>query len=272
MTIDITDFNTHLPALRTPGGEVFEKMQDALHAACLDLEPYETYCAEDGGLPALLTRHACVTAAWEAVPALDLVATPTGFGIVSNQNTAPASKERVAALREKLRRDKTLSWESLVTALMEKTTWRDTAACRDLVFCNLLYLPCLMRRHGVVAEGGGEVYEEERAALTTSLALAADYLESIVSPALHERLSLLQRDEKNMTPAEFALINRSRQLLCARIMRRPPRDIHRLTRSLLDVLRRCADEFPEYTSSAECAAQAAMPYSNSREHPTFFFG
>lgn len=39
---------------------------------------------------------------WKAVPNLDLILTPNGFGIVSNDNVAPASKERVAALRESL--------------------------------------------------------------------------------------------------------------------------------------------------------------------------
>ena len=33
-----------------------------------------------------------------AIPSLDLVLTPNGFGIVSNQNIVPASRERVDAL------------------------------------------------------------------------------------------------------------------------------------------------------------------------------
>ena len=33
-----------------------------------------------------------------AIPSLDLVLTPNGFGVVSNQNVAPASKERVDRL------------------------------------------------------------------------------------------------------------------------------------------------------------------------------
>ena len=43
-----------------------------------------------------------------AIPQLDLILTPNGFGIVSNQNIAPASKERIERLLfslEKLRDD-----------------------------------------------------------------------------------------------------------------------------------------------------------------------
>lgn len=39
---------------------------------------------------------------YRAIPSLDLVLTPNGFGIVSNQNIAPASRERVDALKESL--------------------------------------------------------------------------------------------------------------------------------------------------------------------------
>ena len=51
-------------------------------------------------------RAVYATAAYNALPTLDLVATPNGFGVVSNQNIAPASKERVAAFRESLRQYK----------------------------------------------------------------------------------------------------------------------------------------------------------------------
>ena len=40
-----------------------------------------------------------------ALPKLDLVFTPNGFGVVSNQTVAPASKERVQALSDALRRE-----------------------------------------------------------------------------------------------------------------------------------------------------------------------
>ena len=42
----------------------------------------------------LVTYHACFL----AIPSLDLVLTPNGFGIVNNSNIAPASKERVERL------------------------------------------------------------------------------------------------------------------------------------------------------------------------------
>ncbi|MDE6392423.1 MAG: hypothetical protein K2L59_04045 [Muribaculaceae bacterium] len=47
-----------------------------------------------------VARRFCVWYAWaEALPSLDLVATPNGFAVVSNQTLAPASQARVEAAR-----------------------------------------------------------------------------------------------------------------------------------------------------------------------------
>jgi len=271
MTITTTDFNVFLPALRTPGNEVYFKMQAALDRACEmpHVKEYEKYCTDENGLTLTLERYACVTAAYEELPALDLVATPTGFGVVSNQNTAPASRERVTAYRERLRIERTSIWEELVQGLL-LTPWADSASCRSLVICNLFYAPYLFRRYGVRDEGR-DVYIEEMLHLQPALHQAQDYLESIISPALHERLSLLQPCEDSLDSALYLAIERSRRVMAAHMQRRPPRDIQKLTRTLLDLLRRHSEMFPEYTASAEYAAQTAEPYRNDRDHPTFFF-
>lgn len=61
-----------------------------------------------------------------AAPQLDLVLTPNGFGIVSNSNIAPASKERVERLITTLveTRDKAIS--ALLLDLAEDAIWSST--------------------------------------------------------------------------------------------------------------------------------------------------
>ena len=46
----------------------------------------------------MVCRIVVAHALMHAIPSLDLVLTPNGFGIVSNQNIAPASRERVERL------------------------------------------------------------------------------------------------------------------------------------------------------------------------------
>jgi len=72
-----------------------------------------------------------------AVPQLDLVLTPNGFGIVSNANIAPASKERVERLLLSLEkmRDDTLS--VLLPLLAAEAAWATSDPCQ--YFSQTLY-------------------------------------------------------------------------------------------------------------------------------------
>ena len=56
-----------------------------------------------------------------AVPSLDLVLTPNGFGIVSNQNVAPASRERVSRLIASLETSRDNAIEQLIMYLFRET-------------------------------------------------------------------------------------------------------------------------------------------------------
>lgn len=76
-------------------------------------------------------KMVCTIIACEAfrrsVPSLDLILTPNGFGIVSNSNVAPASKERVERLIASLRdlRDKAIT--ALLNVLRQDSDWLQSA-------------------------------------------------------------------------------------------------------------------------------------------------
>ena len=58
-----------------------------------------------------------------SIPSLDLILTPNGFGIVSNANAAPASKERVERLVSSLRELRDKAIDALLKVLREDTDW-----------------------------------------------------------------------------------------------------------------------------------------------------
>ena len=62
----------------------------------------------------------------QAIPSLDVVLTPNGFGIVSNQNVAPASKERVERLIESMTAGRDLNIDYLLDSLSEREDWLQT--------------------------------------------------------------------------------------------------------------------------------------------------
>lgn len=70
--------------------------------------------------------YICLYAFWLIFRQLDLVLTPTGFGVVSNNTTAPASKQRVEALYESLTYQCLQAKRDLVVSLMAHSEWGDT--------------------------------------------------------------------------------------------------------------------------------------------------
>ena len=62
-----------------------------------------------------------------AIPSLDLVLTPNGFGIVSNQNVVPASRERVDALITSLESQRDAAIEAFILRLSSRSDWRESS-------------------------------------------------------------------------------------------------------------------------------------------------
>lgn len=73
-------------------------------------------------LEKLVACHAYMT----AIPSLDLVLTPNGFGIVSNQTIAPASRERVSALILSIESQRDTAIEALVLRLSSRADWQQS--------------------------------------------------------------------------------------------------------------------------------------------------
>ena len=74
-------------------------------------------------LEKLVACHAYMT----AIPSLDLVLTPNGFGIVSNQTIAPASRERVSALILSIESQRDAAIEALILRLSSQESWQRSA-------------------------------------------------------------------------------------------------------------------------------------------------
>lgn len=70
----------------------------------------------------------------DAVPALDLVVTPTGFGVVNTETIAPASKDRIERLFDSLHDRIDASLEILTTHLRSYPEWRSSE--RGSYFCS----------------------------------------------------------------------------------------------------------------------------------------
>ena len=150
----IPDNNTLLHfvpnVLKSVQGELalFEKIQshlevaeDWLTATFLSAPVLEMLSAIGDDSANKLLHHARIAEVAEAmlhaIPQLDLVLTPNGFGIVSNSNVAPASKERVERLLCSLEKMRDDTLQVLLPMLTAEATWADTAPCQ--YFQSVLY-------------------------------------------------------------------------------------------------------------------------------------
>lgn len=138
---DENTLRTYLPnAFTTVEGEssLFDKLMPWLKTAELWLQqkilgtPTLNAIAveEDSTANNLARKVVTATAFKSAIPSLDLVLTPNGFGIVSNQNVAPASKERVERLIKELDESRDNDIEALLSLLPNREDWHDSLPYR----------------------------------------------------------------------------------------------------------------------------------------------
>ena len=136
--------------LKSVQGELalFEKIQSHLEVAedwlCanfLSANVLDKIATSGDDVTNKLLHHARIAEVAEAVlhaiPQLDLVLTPNGFGIVSNSNVAPASKERVERLLAALEKMRDDTLQVLLPMLTAEAAWADTAPCQ--YFQSVLY-------------------------------------------------------------------------------------------------------------------------------------
>lgn len=140
MKIEITkeEFEKAVPSAREPSGDIFAVMEDAIQTELAHIEEqylgYTGAVAVEAGNGVLLVqtvkRLACVRAFMNEMRSLDLVLTATGFGVVSTNDTTPASKMRVDALDGQLRRQERLLVGTLLDKLFLVHGWNQQAQRR----------------------------------------------------------------------------------------------------------------------------------------------
>ncbi|MBQ7987364.1 MAG: hypothetical protein IJ253_02485 [Bacteroidaceae bacterium] len=149
MELEITkqDLEQAVPAAREPRGRIYDALSGAIQDEAAYIETQylgdKGVAAVEGGTDTVLTqtvKHlACVRAFLAEMRSLDLVLTATGFGVVSTDDTAPASKQRVDALDGQLRRKERLLRGTLLDRLFRVAGWNEQPQCQrnvpTLFFC-----------------------------------------------------------------------------------------------------------------------------------------
>lgn len=198
-----------------------------------------------------------------AIPSLDLVLFPNGFGVVSNQNVAPASKERVDRLIGSLADYRDDCIANLLPALVGASQWLTSSQAS--FFGETLFPDLAITEQVKVSGSKWEQYLSLRPKI---LDIEASLAEEFFSPELMVRL----RNEvlrKTHTADLARVINAIRgqvvDLLNGGSIR---------MRDMIDVvnhIRRFPDLFPEWHASETAKLFSPPIFKNKKEARGYFF-
>lgn len=288
MDISIAFFNKSCPAAVTPDGGIFESVSAFFdHPSCeltsfvgeelwakleaLDYDPTDTPSTAMETLRQAVSGFICVTAFLDAVPQLDLVLTSTGFGVVSNDNVAPASADRVRSLKESLALRQGALFDQIVTVLQGMEEWNNS--CSAVWFCAVLFLTC----HEIASMTGKPATLTERDLALPEIYQCQCELYRIISPELIQRLLDGVRTG-SLTRQETYLRNLIRQYTALWLRGRSgnpllnqPFFVDDSQKSILKYVEDNLEAFPAYAKSATYKAHHFQRYENKKEDTSFFF-
>lgn len=267
-------FEAMVPVMRNATEGVWTGVQAGLEAAegaLADVVGLELM-GELTGDVVLLNKMRLVVAlggARRAIAGLDVVLTDVGFGVVKNQNLVPASRERVDAVREDLRRAESDAMDALLRELLRGGYWGRTAAGRRRVD-SLLWEARRLRSLGVKFEGR-DVYEDERVALQAQIKEAEMMAERIVSPELMAELLRRERELGEDPKFQYVLVRGAVRRFMAVVLHPERPGLDGAARQLLALVEREAYRLPEYERSGTHRALRMSDYANGRDDASFFF-
>lgn len=199
-----------------------------------------------------------------ALPSLDIVLTPNGFGVVSTQNVAPASKPRVDRLMESLVSARDEHIAALLCALRGVEEWHATAQARwfgatlspDLAIIDAL------------GHSSGSKWERYHGVRLQAIDLEASIAEDYVSEPLMEALrSELLRG--TITP----LRRKVAETVSAQVVQHMTHGSFnaRSLANVVNLLRHNPEIFPEWHGSATAALFSPPKFANRKESGGYFF-
>ena len=231
-------------ALVTVSGEqtLYDKLQG-------DLQLSEAWFARTFGVvesTPTVCKVLATDAFLRAVPSLDLVLTPNGFGIVSNNTIAPASKDRIDRLVASLEQNRDFALDQLLQTMLQQPEWRATAHGRyflSTLFQTPLSLPAELRKQHAL-----DVFQQTHAQIVL---IEQELADKFISREVYARL------RNDIGNPDFAYLVQPLQAIELQLLTGKPLPYKQLV-ALVDYIHK-SELFPEWQTSQ--AAELFKPHS-----------
>lgn len=226
---------------------------------------FNTICGytDSNNIRILCCRLVVAEALLRAIPSLDIVLTPNGFGVVSNQNVAPASKDRVERLIASLADYRDDCIANLLPHLVGASQWLNSEQAQ---FFGATLFPDLSVCDSVPGKGGKwQRYLELRSSICDfEDSLAEDFF----SPELVARLRE-QNLRRSLPTSAMPVVNAIRAQVIE-MLKGQPISMRRMI-DTVNIIRNSQISFPEWHSSATAKLFSSIRFENNKENKGYWF-
>lgn len=222
------------------------------------------------GHPLLRACRAAVAhrALADAIPSLDLVQTVNGFAVVSNQNLAPASRDRVDRLIAAHRSQCDSAISAIIPLLADAHAWRGSPQCE--FFRATLFQPKHIISLSPLRTPQSSLWDKYRelhpAIVNAEAALAARYISHGLMQRLRDAaLGLITPQSPILIRLCEALRGHVADIVCDR----PLRD--EALRDIVEYIRNRPDTFPEWHRSETARLFSPPVFRNRKDAKGYWF-
>lgn len=267
-------FESYVPAAKMPerNSTVYNRLQQQFVAAyammirTLVSPQCEAVLDTNDRLKNLAIPLVCIDAFVRTCRSLDLVLTATGFGIVSTESTAPASKSRVDALVEQLSLEELDLIDEMIQELMNVEGWGLTEQAQMRV-ATFFYRPAQMRLTTLKLTTDNWQLALGRA--TTASALLRNEISDEYMDELLMKIRTATLGNEDIIIVQKCVTFMADFIGLYDIRGGIPNEL--LLRQVVHQLETYRESYPTYNSSTLYARRHAERYRNKKEDPTFFF-
>lgn len=271
--IDKNTFEKTVTTAVSASAEVFNSMDVYLNTAELKIKTEflgsELFNDFDD-LPETVQTEArkaiCLEAFYIAIPFLDLVLTPTGFGVVSNANVAPASKERVAALAAMVKNCRDNALDNLLVALhTEVSEWKEVPVARFQI--DSLYWTA---EHLRTYAGMPDAVRTDLLKLRTRISEAEETFRAEISSVYFETLLAAIRN-RSLSDNDMLIVMQLREAIGVYLSDSLAMFRKKVNR-VVETLEGDVEKYAVYRDSEAYKVRHLERYQNEKDDTTYFFG
>lgn len=262
------EFEAALSIAASATMQVYERLQPALllaqETATRDIlgDPGAAAVDTDTLLHTAAVRYISVKAVLDSLAQLDLVLTPTGFGVVQNETTAPASKDRVERLRLSLLNSSEEMLGDLLERLTKVSGWNQTRQAAAMIPTVMWNIRQLERRWRMPIDS-----EEWQQTLAASH-LTHDRLVRLVGlDQMNELLDLIRTD--SLQEPYTRAVSLMETLTLAEATHSP--DSRRIAGEITLWMESNPEAFATYIGSDAYEANHWQRFSNTQDSPAYCF-